>query len=91
MILAGHGANAGVASKLRIIDSFAPARFGLSACPSMSLASPRLHSRARLSLPHYGKRKIVAIAAFVTRPQVIAADCYDRAIGRERGVRLGLP
>jgi hypothetical protein len=28
------------------IDSFAPARFGLSACPSMSLASPRLRSRA---------------------------------------------
>src|SRR5438876_11871603 len=27
-------------------DSFAPARFGLSACPSMSLAAPRLHSRA---------------------------------------------
>jgi hypothetical protein len=26
--------------------SFAPARFGLSDCPSMSLASPRLHSRA---------------------------------------------
>ena len=28
------------------IDSFAPARFDLSACPSMSLAAPRLHSRA---------------------------------------------
>ena len=32
-------------------------------------------------LRHYGKRKIVAIATFVTRLQVIAADCYYRAIG----------
>ena len=30
---------------------------------------------------HYGKRKIVAIATFVTRLQVIALDCYYRAIG----------
>jgi hypothetical protein len=30
---------------------------------------------------HYGKRKIVAIATFVTRPKVIASDCYYRAIG----------
>jgi hypothetical protein len=27
-------------------DSFAPARFGLSVCPSLSLAAPQLHSRA---------------------------------------------
>ena len=36
----------------------------------------------RLSLRHYGKRKIVAIATFVTGLQVIAADCYYRAIGQ---------
>ncbi len=30
---------------------------------------------------HYGKRKIVAIATFVTRLQVIALGCYYRAIG----------
>jgi len=35
----------------------------------------------RLSLRHYGKRKIVGIATFVSRLQVIAADCYYRAIG----------
>ena len=30
---------------------------------------------------HYGKRKIVAIATFVTRAKVIASDRYYRAIG----------
>jgi hypothetical protein len=35
----------------------------------------------QLSLRHYGKRKIVAIATFVTRLQMSAVDCYDRAIG----------
>jgi hypothetical protein len=30
---------------------------------------------------HYGKRKIVAIATFVTRLKVIALGCYYRAIG----------
>ena len=29
-------------------DSCAPAHFDLSVCPSMSLASPRLHSRSYL-------------------------------------------
>jgi hypothetical protein len=38
-------------------------------------------SACRLSLRHYGKRKIVAIATFVTRLQMIAVDSYDRAIG----------
>ena len=32
-------------------------------------------------LPHYGKPRIVAIATFVTGLQMIAGDCYDRAIG----------
>jgi len=31
---------------MKAIDSVAPARFDLSVCPSMSLASPRLHSSA---------------------------------------------
>ena len=44
------------------------------------------------TLPYYGKRKIVAIATFVTRPQVSAEDSYDRLIrdiGKGPGDRCG--
>ena len=30
---------------------------------------------------HYGKRKIVAIATFVTRLEVVMLGCYYRAVG----------
>jgi hypothetical protein len=42
----GKRAYTGAMRTAKKIDSFAPARFGLSACPSMSLAAPRLHSQA---------------------------------------------
>jgi hypothetical protein len=52
------------------IDSFAPARFDLSACPSMSLAAPRLHSRAGgLAKRHTAVCISAAPAAFDRHPR----------------------
>jgi hypothetical protein len=51
---------------------FASRLFDIGALPSCERSA---------ALRHDGKRKIVAIGTFVTRLQVIAVDCYYRAIG----------
>ena len=73
---------AAVSDSSESIDSFAPAHFDLSACPSMSLDSRRLHSRAgRLQLYARRRETLVAFTSAKTlSPGMIFISLTERVV-----------